>query len=631
MKKERSGKTEEKIIFHIDVNSAFLSWSAVKKLREEPGSVDLRTIPAVVGGDQTKRHGIVTAKSLPAKKYGIRTAETIASAVQKCPGLVIIPSDFQTYREYSRGFLKILREYTSLVEQASIDEAYMDATELCRRRMETGGESAGNNQDSVPGGAGKKQDSVPGVAGKKQDSVPGGAGHKHYSVPGGAENNRKALMKRAELSGEGKTNLLRETAIQLAGEIRRRIFGELGFTVNVGVSSNRLLAKMASDFAKPDRTHTLFPEEVPQKMWPLPIGELYGCGSRTSQRLLTLGIQTIGDAAKIPVEVLIDHLGEKSGKYIHNAANGIGRAGVSPVREDAKSYSNEWTTSSDITQETYEAEFMPLLQHLCDKVAGRLQRDGVYGKTVVVTVKTDDFRRRSAQRQLRDASNRTEILFQAAAGLADKLLLGEKGLFAEGAGVRLVGAGVTDLDDGAYRQMSLLDWEPEDIQENPEDRKRRDSLEEQEISEGVDAEEPRSREEIITADIEKNEKIIIAENEKIIIAETDQRGNEVTAETDQPEDKGASETVQPASKLDRAARLLQMETMINRRFGDGAVYRGAVSSKQTGKKSGRSRPERSQTATDRKEVRQQQTGQNPKAENGKEPGGRNVKSGKDMA
>ena len=405
MIKEKNGKTEEKIIFHIDVNSAFLSWSAVKRLREEPGSVDLRTIPAVVGGDQTKRHGIVTAKSLPAKKYGIRTAETIASAVQKCPGLVIIPSDFQTYREYSRGFLTILREYTPLVEQASIDEAYMDATELCRRRT--------------------------------------------------------------EMSRGGEPLRHRETAKQLAGEIRQRIFGELGFTVNVGISSNRLLAKMASDFEKPDRTHTLFPEEVPQKMWPLPIGELYGCGSRTSQRLLTLGIRTIGDAARIPVEVLIDHFGEKTGKYIHNASNGIGRAGVSPVREDAKSYSNEWTTSSDITQETYEAEFMPLLQHLCDKVAGRLQRDGVYGKTVVVTVKTDDFRRRSAQRQLPDATNRTEVLFQASADLADKLLLGEKGLFAEGAGIRLVGAGVTDIDDGSYRQMSLLDWDPgEDQAEN---------------------------------------------------------------------------------------------------------------------------------------------------------------------
>ena len=527
MIKEKNGKTEEKIIFHIDVNSAFLSWSAVKRLREEPGSVDLRTIPAVVGGDQTKRHGIVTAKSLPAKKYGIRTAETIASAVQKCPGLVIIPSDFQTYREYSRAFLTILREYTPLVEQASIDEAYMDATELCRRRT--------------------------------------------------------------EMSRGGEPLRHRETAKQLAGEIRQRIFGELGFTVNVGISSNRLLAKMASDFEKPDRTHTLFPEEVPQKMWPLPIGELYGCGSRTSQRLLTLGIRTIGDAARIPVGVLIDHLGEKSGKYIHNAANGIGRAAVSPVREDAKSYSNEWTTSSDITQETYEAEFMPLLQHLCDKVAGRLQRDGVYGKTVVVTVKTDDFRRRSAQRQLADASNRTEVLFQAAAGLADKLLLGEKGLFAEGAGVRLVGAGVTDLDDGAYRQMSLLDWEPEDLQA---DWKEPGKLKDQEDRRDQKKQKEQGK--------RKNQK----EQEK--------------------------QKDQPASQPDRAARLREMETMINRRFGDGAVHRGAVSSKQTGKKSGRSRPERSQTATDREEIRKKQTGQNPKAGNGKEPGSRNVKSRKDM-
>lgn len=475
MKKEKNIKTEEKIIFHIDVNSAFLSWSAVRKLRDEPGSVDLRTIPAVVGGDRTKRHGIVTAKSLPAKKYGIRTAETIASAMQKCPGLVIVPSDFQTYREYSRGFLKILREYTPLVEQASIDEAYMDATDLCRQRLESGRDQAGE-------------------------------------------------------TGKSSRAHLRMLAVELAAQIRQRIFGELGFTVNIGISSNRLLAKMASDFTKPDKTHTLFPEEVGEKMWPLPIGELYGCGSRTCERLRTLGIQTIGDAAGIPVEVLIDHFGEKTGKYIHNASNGIGRAGVSPVREDAKSYSNEWTTSSDITQETYEAEFMPLLQHLCDKVAGRLQRDGVYGRTVVVTVKTDDFRRRSAQRQLADATNRTEILFQASADLADKLLLGEKGLFAEGAGIRLVGAGVTDLDDGSYRQMSLLDWDP-----------------------GEDQPESNA----------------IQEAEKADSGSTglEEKANSVSA--GQGEKQGNS--------FDRAARLREMEARINRRYGDGTVRRGAGS------------------------------------------------------
>lgn len=509
MKKEKNIKAEEKIIFHIDVNSAFLSWSAVRKLRDEPGSVDLRTIPAVVGGDRTKRHGIVTAKSLPAKKYGIRTAETIASAMQKCPGLVIVPSDFQTYREYSRGFLKILREYTPLVEQASIDEAYMDATDLCRQRLENSPER------------------------------------------------------------------LRRLAVELAGQIRQRIFGELGFTVNIGISSNRLLAKMASDFTKPDKTHTLFPEEVEEKMWPLPIGELYGCGSRTCERLRTLGIQTIGDAAGIPVEVLIDHFGEKTGKYIHNASNGIGRAGVSPVREDAKSYSNEWTTSSDITQETYEAEFMPLLQHLCDKVAGRLQRDGVYGKTVVVTVKTDDFRRRSAQRQLPDATNRTEVLFQASADLADKLLLGEKGLFAEGAGIRLVGAGVTDLDDGSYRQMSLLDWDPgEDQAENKvkqEAGKGIPGIPGKPDSSGKEGPEKEIREKTEEAEREDPKK---GNPGKPDGAEKEDPETNLQAITDSVAAGSGEKRDNPS---DRASRLREMEARINRRYGDGTVRRGAGS------------------------------------------------------
>lgn len=463
-------RNREKIIFHIDVNSAFLSWSAVKRLREDPQSVDLRTIPSVVGGDPTTRHGIVTAKSVPAKKYGIRTADTIASAMSRCPGLVVIPSDFTTYREYSHQFMDILRSYTSSVEQASIDEAYMDATDLV-----------------------------------------------------------DAMMEGTAAARSGRARSRREAAQALAAQIRERIRETLGFTVNVGISGNRLLAKMASDFEKPDRTHTLFPEEVPAKLWPLPIGDLYGCGGRTAARLRTLGIRTIGDAAHTPVEVLTDHLGDKSGKYIHNASRGLGRSTVSPVREDAKSYSNEYTTSSDITQETYEAEFMPLLQHLCDKVAGRLQRDGVYGKTVVVTVKTDDFRRRSAQRQLADASNRAEVLFQAASALADKLLLGEKGLFAEGAGIRLVGAGVTDLDDGAYRQMSLLDWEPEE--EGP----------------AAAAQKPGQEE-----------------------AEKSLPGEPAGAASQKPE-PGRKRGIDPS---DRKARLLEMEALINRRFGEGTVRRG---------------------------------------------------------
>ena len=529
MEKKQVGKPDPRIIFHIDVNSAFLSWFAVKKLREDPGSVDLRTIPAVVGGDPGSRHGIVTAKSLPAKKYGIRTAETIASALQKCPGLVIVPSDFQTYREFSHSFIGILRDFTPLVEQASIDEAYMDATALVSAISKAA-------DAAVPEAAGPVA-SIPGAA------VPEAAAPV-ATIPESAAAG-PAILDTAVSGLTDADTEIRSAALMLAEQIRRRIKDQLGFTVNVGISTNRLLAKMASDFEKPDRTHTLFPEEVPAKMWPLPIGDLYGCGGRTSERLRTLGIRTIGDAAKAPEAVLTDHLGEKSVRYIHRAANGIGRAVVSPVRESAKSYSNEWTTSSDIRQETYEAEYLPLLRHLCGKVADRLQRDGVYGRTVVVTVKTDDFRRRSAQTQLPDATNTAATLYDAAVSLSDKLLLGEHGLFAEGAGIRLVGAGVTNLDNGSYRQMSLLDWEPEEVQAAPA------------------AEEKGEAEEIQAAQAaETNEEPVVVPAAQA--AETNEEPAEIPA---------ANERATP-EKRERDERLRKLEALISERFGNGAVKKG---------------------------------------------------------
>ncbi|MDO5477220.1 MAG: DNA polymerase IV [Eubacteriales bacterium] len=486
----------EKIIFHIDVNSAFLSWSAVKRLKEDPDCVDLRTIPAVVGGDPSTRHGIVTAKSVPAKRYGIHTADTIASAMRRCPGLVVIPSDFQTYREYSHRFMDILKEYTREVEQASIDEAYMDATEICRRVLEKGDSSMQNRTIYEDG--------------QSPESRILSRPHLHDTRP----------------VPEAKT--LRDAAMILAERIRRDVREQLGFTVNVGISSNRLLAKMASDFQKPDKTHTLFPEEVAGKMWPLPIGDLYGCGRRTAERLRTLGITTIGDAAAAPLEVLEDHLGEKAGRYIHNAACGIGRAAVYPVREDAKSYSNEFTTSSDITADTYEAEFLPLLHHLCDKVAGRLQRDGVYGRTVVLSVKTDDFRRRSARRRLTDAANDAETIYRMALSLSDRLLLGEKGLFSEGAGVRLVGAGVTDLEDGSFRQVSLFDWMGDDAAGKKS---------------GSDEKSPESA--AGSADSEKQKK-------------------------------------EAGRRAERAARLREMEAAIRRRYGKDALQKGTHSQPANG-------------------------------------------------
>ena len=385
---------DNRIIFHIDVNSAFLSWSAVKRLSEDPNAPDLRLIPSAVGGDVKTRHGVITAKSIPAKKFGVKTGEPVMRALEKCPELVLIPSDFTTYRKYSNAFMKILKKYCPAVEKASIDEAYLDMT---------------------------------GLEGRFQKELNAGG-----TFPRCA----------AEL-------------------IKNEIRDTLGFTVNVGISSNKLLAKMASDFTKPDRIHTLWPEEVPEKLWPLPIGELYGCGPKTAERLTGLGLKTIGDAARADPDLLVSILGDKAGSYIHRAANGLSRSEVAVTREKAKSYSNETTTPEDITLENFDAACVPTIKKLSGRVAERLQRDRVRGSTVFISVKTGSFRRHSRQMRLDNPTNDAGRITESALLLASELLMPPSGLFARGEAIRLVGVGVTTLTESTFDQLDLFSWAEE--------------------------------------------------------------------------------------------------------------------------------------------------------------------------
>ena len=361
---ELDGRT----IFHVDVNSAFLSWSALKILEEDPGAVDLRTIPSGVGGDVKTRHGIITAKSIPAKKYGVQTGEPVVKALQKCPQLVLVPPDFETYRKYSRALMEILVRYTPLIQQVSIDEAYMDLT------------------DRIPYGD-------------------------------------------------------REGALALAKQIRDHVREQLGFTVNVGISVNKLLAKTASDFEKPDRTHTLYPEEIPAKMWPLPIGTLHGCGKSTAQKL-------------------------------------ISRSRVEPEREQAKSVSNERTLSEDITRDNYQTDGVPVICMLSEKVAGRMQKSGLTGQTVTLQVKSSDFERYSRQMSLPDMTDRAQDIEAAALLLADRLLNGPDGLFEAGISIRLIGVGVSRISEKQIHQMDLFEW----ADKNEEDEKARRAEEEEQMA-----------------------------------------------------------------------------------------------------------------------------------------------------
>ena len=379
-------------IFHIDVNSAFLSWSAVKQLRLKPDKPDLRTLPAIVCASTDRRHGIVTAKSIPAKAFGIKTGEPIALALQKCPKLLIVRSDFEVYREYSRQFMTVLRSFCNRVEQASIDEAYLDMTET--------------------------------------------------------------MTQLAEIAGQDHIDPL-----NIAYDIKNCIKNKLGFTVNIGISTNKLLAKMASDFEKPDKIHTLYPNEIDTKLWPLPVQDLYGCGEKTSAKLRQYGIMTIGEIVKSSLDKLQRILGRKLGEYIFLSAQGINDSPVNPIPDARKSYSCELTTEVDITTENY-FEYVPkILDELTQQLTRRLTRDRIFGQTLVIIVTTSDFKRHSRQKVVCATNNRLEI-FQSAKYLFDEFLIGKKkdGFLYQIKGIRLLGIGMTNLTDVCIRQGSLLDY-----------------------------------------------------------------------------------------------------------------------------------------------------------------------------
>ena len=357
------------LIFHIDVNSAFLSWTAVKMLREG-ATVDIREIPAVIGGNQETRHGIVVAKSIPAKKYGIHTAEPIASAKRKCPNLLVVSPEHSYYKEQSRKLMELLRSYTPIIEQVSIDECYLDYSSI-------------------------------------QNSF---------------------------LSPEEAANYIKKT-----------IYETFGFTVNIGISDVKVLAKMASDFQKPDKVHTLYRSEIQQKMWPLPVEKLFMAGKSSVKTLHKLGIRTIGDLANSPLPILESHL-KSHGLLLWQFANGIDDSVVEPVRDDAKGVGNSITLPEDYTKPD---EIDRILLQLSDKVAGRLRKISQKAKTVAVEVKYSDFQKNSRQETFdRGIDSGTEI-YHSVQGLFRELWNHKP--------VRLLGVRVTNLVD--YDEPEQLDFE----------------------------------------------------------------------------------------------------------------------------------------------------------------------------
>lgn len=359
----------DRLIFHVDVNSAFLSWESVRRVKN--GELDLRTVPAIICGDAEKRTSVVLAKSIGAKKFGIKTGEPVSMALRKCPGLAMAPPDFSLYERSSKAFMDICRSYAPAVEKYSIDECYLD------------------------------------------------------------------------MSG---TSHIYPDPVATAYEIKNKIRDTLGFTVNVGIGPNKLLAKMAGDFEKPDKVHTLFAREIETKLWPLPVDALIAVGDSTAERLRAAQIYTIGQLAAVDIEELCLIVGVRTAQLLHEYANGIDDSPVVAKAPEAKGYSISTTVEENVTD--FESAYRILLS-LADSVSGRMRADSAKCYCVGVTVRYSDFRDRAHQRRLWEPTDITGEIYELSRELLSELWDGHTP-------IRLIGISLTELSRDGEAQMSLF-------------------------------------------------------------------------------------------------------------------------------------------------------------------------------
>ena len=359
----------ERIIFHIDVNNAFLSWTAVYLLKNGY-KIDIRKIPSIIGGDEKTRRGIVLAESPVAKKYGIVTAETIYQAKRKCPSLKMYPPNYEWYAKKSKELFDYLSQYSPLIEKFSIDECFIDMTG---------------------------------------------------------------------------TNYLYNDVEEFAHEIKDEIRKKFGYTVNIGIANNKLCAKMASDFEKPDKVHTLYKSEIEKKMWPLNVGDLFMCGKATTKALNEMKIFTIKDLA-YSNQKLLEKKFKSQAKYLKEAAWGIDNSKVEPRKEKNTSISTTHTLEYDCSD---EIKLKNILLRQTDQVTRRLRQKKQYAKTVAVIYKNKYFKSYSAQAKLPKASNNTKDIYKLVVEIFEKSYLKEA--------VRLIGIRLADLCDNELEQISLFD------------------------------------------------------------------------------------------------------------------------------------------------------------------------------
>lgn len=358
------------LVFHVDANSAYLSWTAAALL-EEGYDVDIRDIPAVISGDPKNRHGIILAKSIPAKKYDIKTGESLLEATRKCPELLVVPPDYDLYLSCSEAMYKLLYEYTPVIQRYSIDECFCDMT-ACRNAM--------------------------------------------------------------------------EDPVSIAFEIKERVKAELGFTVNIGIGKNKLCAKMAGELKNPDMIHTLWKEEIPDKLWPLPVRELFMVGRATENKLHKFNIKTIGDIANAS-PLFLKSLLKSHGLLIYDYANGNDDSPVMVSDEIMrKGIGNGLTYPYDLeTKDEIHAELLAI----CERVGERLRKYAKAAKIVKVYIRNSNLSGYSHQMRLNGTIDTTDELYDISKKLIDEMWKGEP--------IRAMSISVSELISEDQIQLSMFD------------------------------------------------------------------------------------------------------------------------------------------------------------------------------
>jgi len=359
----------ERIVLHIDVNSAFLSWSALKLLKEG-NKKDIRNEISVVSGRESTRNGIIVASSIPAKKLGIRAPMNLRDARKISRDLIVVHPDYYFYAECSKKLFNFIRSLFEEVEQFSIDECFVEYTP-----------------------------------------------------------NKK-------MYGD---------EVKFAYKLKNYIKKKFGFTVNIGIGNNKLLAKMASDFEKPDKVHTLYKSEIKDKMWPLDISDLFMAGKSSCTKLRKLGINTIGDLANYDENKLYYHM-KSMGKMLYDFANGIDNSKVEYEYHERKGIGFSRTLEDD----TEDKELLfSYLNTFSEDISNYLKKKNKYAGVIVVTIRYKDFKTYNHQVKLKNNINDKDTIYKYSKELFNKLWNYEP--------VRLIGLRVTDLSSNNDIQLSLFE------------------------------------------------------------------------------------------------------------------------------------------------------------------------------